>query len=437
MGDPLSVAASIAGLVTLADVVFTKAYRYVRAAKKASSEIVAFSSELGSLHGILCSIRSISVQLESEVFESTTRLHHVHACQKTLEEVQKILDRDKNLSSDAPWNRVKQSLRWPFKASEVKALVSDIERHKATLGLALEVDGIVGLMQVLSGQKNLQSTVDGIENEMRLKREIDTRVVLDEQDSKILGTFGRIDHRRSHDMNRMLRHPGTGIWLIESPAFEQWLQSQNETLWLYGIPGAGKTILASLAIDQLIPRSTPEHAVAYFYCDYQDPKTYEPSSILGSLVQQISKQNEQSFDHVRDFYKSNGHERQDLVFYEASLLVKLLIDMMSHFESTTIAVDALDECLGHVSEVVELLTSIHRNSAGIDVKFLLFSRDEVDIRHHLGNEPQISIAAENADLKLYVGAEIEERIRKNKLHIKSPSLKEFIVERLISGAEGM
>ena len=146
MTDPLSVTASIAGLVTLAEVVFTKTYKYVRAVRNASSEISALSSEIGSLYGVLCSIRSISIQLEGETLEATTRIHHIHSCQKTLEEIRVILDRDRGSSQDEPWETLKHKLHWPFKSSEVKSLMSDIGRHKTTLNLALAVDGIVGLL---------------------------------------------------------------------------------------------------------------------------------------------------------------------------------------------------------------------------------------------------------------------------------------------------
>lgn len=111
--------------------------------------------------------------------------------------------------------------------------------------------------------------------------------------------------------------------------------------------------------------------------------------------------------------------------------------MISLFESTTIIVDALDECLGHASEVVELLTSLCKTADDVHVRILLLSRDEVEIRELLGSNPQLSIAAENSDLRLYVGAELEERIRKKKLSIRNPSLKEYIVDRLINGSDGM
>lgn len=438
MADPFSISASIAGLVNLADIVFSRTYRYVRAVKNASKEISALSSELSALYGVLCSVRSISTQLECEASETATRLRCISSCQKTLEEVQGILDRDKTSSlQDEPWETMKRKLRWPFKSSEVKSLISDIERHKNTLGLALEADNIAGLLQVLSGQKDLHSSVKEIENQLYRRREIETRVMLNEARENILRTFGTIDPRRSHDMSRKLRHPGTGIWLTESPKFLHWLQSENGCLWLYGIPGAGKTVLASLVIDEVLPKSTPNHAVAYFYCDYKDQMTQEPHGILGSLAQQISKQDEQSFEKLRGFHANHGQGRKEPIPYDPRLLRNLIKDMITNYDSTTIIIDAIDECVGNVRDVTELLTSLGETTGDTNVKLLLLSRDEFEIRELLDTTPQISIAAENCDLRLYVGYEIEERIRKNKLRIKSPSLKEDIVKRLIDGAEGM
>ena len=45
--------------------------------------------------------------------------------------------------------------------------------------------------------------------------------------------------------------PGTGEWVLTSDAFKNWLASpaSSQTLWLVGIPGSGKTTLASIVVD--------------------------------------------------------------------------------------------------------------------------------------------------------------------------------------------
>ncbi|KAL8704645.1 MAG: hypothetical protein Q9201_002231 [Fulgogasparrea decipioides] len=69
----------------------------------------------------------------------------------------------------------------------------------------------------------------------------------------------------------------------------------------HGIPGAGKTVLAATIIEEALRTSSTSHAVAFFYYDYKDPATQNQSLILGSLIQQLAKQDEQSFEKVQNF----------------------------------------------------------------------------------------------------------------------------------------
>ena len=98
MVDSLSVSASIGGLVTLADTVFSRTYRYVKVMKNAPKDGSILSSETGALSGILSNLCLLSEQLESEGAQFTTRVQHIRSCQKTLEKVKSILERDSTSS---------------------------------------------------------------------------------------------------------------------------------------------------------------------------------------------------------------------------------------------------------------------------------------------------------------------------------------------------
>jgi len=60
---------------------------------------------------------------------------------------------------------------------------------------------------------------------------------------KILDTIGPFDPSAHQNIAIKLRQPGTGVWFTEGPQFKHWLETTNGKLWLYGIPGAGKTVL--------------------------------------------------------------------------------------------------------------------------------------------------------------------------------------------------
>ena len=60
------------------------------------------------------------------------------------------MDKDDTSSlRDQRLETLKRRLRWPFTLLEVKDLIAEIERHKAILGLALNVDCMTGLLQAL------------------------------------------------------------------------------------------------------------------------------------------------------------------------------------------------------------------------------------------------------------------------------------------------
>jgi hypothetical protein len=58
---------------------------------------------------------------------------------------------------------------------------------------------------------------------------------------------------------------GTGIWLKSSSTYREWLQSrQVGTLWVKGIPGSGKSVLAAQLINDLATEH-PGTPVLYFF----------------------------------------------------------------------------------------------------------------------------------------------------------------------------
>ncbi|KAL9035014.1 MAG: hypothetical protein Q9180_005089, partial [Flavoplaca navasiana] len=238
-------------------------------------------------------------------------------------------------------------------------------------------------------------------------------------------------------MSLKLRQPQTGLWLTEGEEFSNWLNTAGSGLWLYGIPGAGKTVLAASLIEKAIQRSSQKVAVAFYYCDYKDLETQKPGNILGSLAKQIATQDEQCFQTLRTFYEQHRRPDKSPVEYEPQELSALIKGMTVFFETTMIIVDALDECGKSAKRLTKLLAGLRSSNEYTDIKTLFLSRDEFDIRDILFDYPQVSIAAQSKDLELYVAAEMAKRIEEKDLRIKDSSLQEHIMKRLVEGADGM
>ena len=68
------------------------------------------------------------------------------------------------------------------------------------------------------------------------------------------------------------QQPGTGEWFLDSKEFSNWKSEPASFLWLYGIPGCGKTILSSTVIDHVIEYCQADvgKVVAYFYFSFME-----------------------------------------------------------------------------------------------------------------------------------------------------------------------
>jgi hypothetical protein len=177
-------------------------------------------------------------------------------------------------------------------------------------------------------------------------------------------------------------------------------------------------------------------ALAFFYCDYKDAQTHDPLTILEALARQLIMQNEACFAELQEFYWAHlTTDHSSRVVLTSADFCKLIAKVSTHFATTMIVVDGLDEITENRSRVTKTLHSL--NSTDGSIKTLFSSRLEVDIGHELETFKQVSIAAKSSDLRLYIASELERRMKEKRLRIRDPSLKEHIMKRLEEGAEGM
>jgi hypothetical protein len=135
MAEVVGLAASIAGLVTLADLVFSKGYGFIKASKGAEKSVEHLIDEVNNLSGVLHSLSNVVERLEAEnaAFDPSSQIHHIQACFETLTQIKKQLDKTVPPAPLSSWNKIK----WPLKKAETDELLKDIDRHKTNMTLAL------------------------------------------------------------------------------------------------------------------------------------------------------------------------------------------------------------------------------------------------------------------------------------------------------------
>jgi hypothetical protein len=139
--DPLSLSASIAGLIMITNSIVTNGFKYLPEFKQSDETIRSLFNEVNLLFGTLHSLQNIATRLEHEQssIPHTTRIHHINACDKTLRKVETQLEKvaaKRNTITD----RTRQRVVWPLSKAETKSLLLEVERQKTSLNLALSVD---------------------------------------------------------------------------------------------------------------------------------------------------------------------------------------------------------------------------------------------------------------------------------------------------------
>ncbi|OAQ98583.1 hypothetical protein LLEC1_01558 [Akanthomyces lecanii] len=97
---------------------------------------------------------------------------------------------------------------------------------------------------------------------------------------------------------------GTGNWLTASPEYQQWLTSPDDgILWVKGIPGSGKSVMAAKIIAELTA-SEPDCHVLYFFFRQIIEANHEPAALLRDWMDQLLEHSpalqQQLYSYVKD-----------------------------------------------------------------------------------------------------------------------------------------
>jgi hypothetical protein len=138
--DGLSVAANVAGLISLANELIQFGYMYGSSALGYQQEVQAVTSEITQLSGILNAIQPIIQRCHDN---PVLRKEDVDSCKETLLEIEQVLA---SASPEAGrlW-RTGRRLIWPLKQRTLKTLLEIVVKHKATFILGLAAQGTCAL----------------------------------------------------------------------------------------------------------------------------------------------------------------------------------------------------------------------------------------------------------------------------------------------------
>ncbi|KAI0971965.1 hypothetical protein F4678DRAFT_430685 [Xylaria arbuscula] len=227
-----------------------------------------------------------------------------------------------------------------------------------------------------------------------------------------------------------------GAWLLNDSLFRNWSAPEvcsNPMLWLSGIPGAGKTILASIVVDHLQLLSGA--AVVYFYCKHGDEARGSFIAVARAILTQLLFQR----PHLTSYFFEKVSSSGQVLLDSTTTAKEMLQTALSTCDKTYIIIDGVDECeRNHRDEIVGVFRTIIQDlpveSVG-SVRCLFVSQDDGNARRIFRNIPAIKITNENQDdLKDFAEKRHSElEIKFGKLRAKECHISNILVAR----AQGM
>jgi Cdc6-like AAA superfamily ATPase len=229
------------------------------------------------------------------------------------------------------------------------------------------------------------------------------------------------------------RQPGTGAWVLESPEFQTWIEKSPQTMFCPGIPGAGKTILASIVVDELESRcgNKSDVGIAYIFCSFQrhDDQSQKLESLMASIVRQLAQGLSPLPEIIESLHEKHRIKGTRPSVHEISIALRFII---GRFSRLFIIVDALDEC--HNLTISQLLNVIFDLQATENLNFLATSRFIPDIVTMFQNMPTLEIRAAKVDVMEYLVS----NLHKLPLFVsRDPQLQQDIVTSITNSVDGM
>jgi hypothetical protein len=261
----------------------------------------------------------------------------------------------------------------------------------------------------------------------------------EERLGKICSWLSAPDPSTNYHKAHKQRQAETGIWLLEGEQFTRWKKSAASRLWLYGIPGCGKTILSSTIIEHLLQHCHDDTSMvtAYFYFDFNDTQKQDPELMLRSLLCQLLQSSVGILKGVDALFSSCENGRRNP---SSHALLQVTKEAAQEFTHVYVVLDALDECT-HRLELMDMLEAVAEWQLD-NLHLLMTSRKERDIERSLeeyireGDTVCLQRDVVDKDIQRYV----QQRLRVDKglaKWNKDAAVRQEIEAALMHGARGM
>ncbi|OMP86961.1 Vegetative incompatibility protein HET-E-1 [Diplodia seriata] len=410
----MDVAASIIAVIQISGAVLNLCYEY-RRLRKAPQEAKKLIHQLKSLDTLLEGVVSL---LEDDETPDEKRFRAIDYLQKS-GELESFKASLAELERKLQLPRKLDMLLFPLRARDVESALQEMDRFKETLGIAMGVHQIRRLNVIDENVRSIQASQRDTQQDKCM--------------SEITKWLNSPDPGVNHDKKRNEHMDNTGEWFIAGRSIQQWKQLASSVLWLYGIPGCGKSVLSSTLINTLQKGigGKRNEAVAYFYFEFSDLKKRSVDGMIRSLISQLTWTNGKPCAQLQGLFEQHGGRRQAPL----SMLLPVLRELLSQFVHVYIVIDALDES-DSIEETLSTINTMVNWQIG-SLHLFLSSREwemisgALDAMHTACIKVRVSDELISPDIQSYIRTEVE------RLPYWSPEIRSAITKSLTEKGSGM
>jgi NACHT domain len=219
---------------------------------------------------------------------------------------------------------------------------------------------------------------------------------------------------------------------LDSTEFQAWLKAAKKTLFCPGIPGAGKTIITAIVVDDLNTRfhNDPSTGIAYLYCNFRRRDEQRAEDLLANLLKQLAQGLSSLPNSVTDLY--DRHKVKGT--RPCGEFSGALQSVAAMYSRVFVVVDALDECQVSDGCRSRLLSEIFSLQSKCGINVFATSRFIPEVTEKFNGSTSLEIRASEEDVRKYLNGHIVQLpgfVRRN------PELQDEITTEIIRLVDGM
>ncbi|PSN58640.1 hypothetical protein BS50DRAFT_627129 [Corynespora cassiicola Philippines] len=392
--------------------------RIIQLANKIRKDFFGAPSQFSDITDVLRSLSIVLTDAEVAVSEQDLSLQDkanlqdvLDGCQRALRKLEHTIDKYSKIGSQQTSIGSKLKRIWKRLSIEPE----DIRELRSNINVN------IALLTAFTGRLTRDNTV-------RL-----VRYQEDKEQRAVLEWLTPTDYAPQQNDFLKQRQVGSGNWLLDSAEFKSWVETKNQTLFCPGIPGAGKTILTSIVVEELFTRfqAKSSHAVAYIYCSFKRQTEQTLEDLLASVLKQLAQATSSLPQSIRSLHDRCRSKKTRASIDDISLVLQ---SIAAEFSRVFILVDALDECQVNDGCRAKLLSQLSQLQNKSGANLFVTSRFIPDIMERFERDLRLEIRANEHDVQRYIEGHVDELPRFVR---RDPDLQREISSGIVKAIDGM